>query len=360
MSLINQMLRDLEQRKPSSPVTPNKQPLKVQSPVNQPQIRHHQRWWLLAIVLGIGAFLWVQSTDHPPIQAPTPATQPVKQSQSLNTPVVAEIAAPAPSTQSVASETGAASKPTESTSTTPAPSFLSNPTTPDAHPAPISASIVKTETAASPKSTKNPVNTEIAAKPSNANTLRGTSQRAETLYRQASESASRMMRKATLREALELNPRHLPARNLLLETLMQEKSSLELKQFLDESLGLFPDNPGFITALAHWHIKQKNFAAATKTLEQINSYSNHDPQYLALLAASYQQQQNFSQALTIYQKLSHLQPDKAENWLGLAICADKLQQSNNAIQAYQQALGKNTLNGDVVDYIQQRLSALKR
>jgi hypothetical protein len=181
---------------------------------------------------------------------------------------------------------------------------------------------------------------------------------ADTLYRQADSSPSGTLRKELLRDALTLNPRHLAARKLLLQTLQQENASIELKQFLDESLELFPGNPGFTTALAHWQIKQKNADAAINTLESIDNRQNHDPQFLALKAAGYQQQQNYAQALPLYQELTHIQPDKAENWLGLAVCADNLQQPSRAIQAYQLALNKKTLNSDVVDYIRQRLSAL--
>jgi Flp pilus assembly protein TadD len=52
-------------------------------------------------------------------------------------------------------------------------------------------------------------------------------------------------------------------------------------------------------------------------------------------------------------------PEKAENWLGLALSEEKLGNSNLAREAYQQALNKNTLKESIVKYINQRLIELR-
>ena len=183
-------------------------------------------------------------------------------------------------------------------------------------------------------------------------------QRLQALYREAERSASQLMRKETLKEALALEPGNLHTRDLLLQTLLKTGPGNELEQFLRDSLMLFPNHLAFITSLAQLQMQHKAYAAASATLEGIDSNQTNEPAYLALLAASYQQQKNFHNAAPIYQRLTQIQPEKAENWLGLAICAENLQQRQTAIQAYRQALAKNTLNGEVVNYINQRLSAL--
>jgi tetratricopeptide (TPR) repeat protein len=139
---------------------------------------------------------------------------------------------------------------------------------------------------------------------------------------------------------------------------MKSRADVELDEFLDDSLALFPNNLLFIKTRAHLYVQQKNFAAAVNILERIDADTVDDSPFLALLAAGYQQLQHFPQAARIYQRLSQIQPDKAENWLGLAIAQDKLNQSQAAVQAYRQALDKKTLNAEVVSYIKQRLTAL--
>jgi len=162
-----------------------------------------------------------------------------------------------------------------------------------------------------------------------------------------------------LLDALKLEPTHLPARTLLLQTLLKYRASpAEIAAFVQESLALFPNDLLFVKTQAHLYVQQKNFAAAVSILERIDSNTVDDPAYLALLAAGYQQQQQFTQAAPLYRRLTELQADKAEYWLGLAMNQDKLNQIQAAAESYRQALDKSTLNAEVVSYIKQRLDAL--
>ncbi len=353
MSLINQMLRDLEQRNPSSSKSSAPQPLQVQKVALPNQSSNYgSRWWL-AIVFVCLALAGVQY--YPSAMLPTPlstVTTPTQPAALQIAPAIAEqtlpviptfppqpqlennLPAKTTLTQEASAPINALAAAPKHSPTLKAPASNPRKPAPNSQKPPPTSKIVSTDTASRSGLT------------------------ADTLYRQADSSPSKTLRKELLRDALTLNPQHLAARKLLLQTLQQENANIELKQFLDESLELFPGNPGFTTALAHWQIKQKHADAAINTLESIDTRQNHDPQFLALKAAGYQQQHNYAQALPLYQELAHIQPDKAENWLGLAVCADNLQQPAQAIQAYQLALNKKTLHSDVVDYIRQRLSAL--
>lgn len=347
MSLINQMLRDLEQRNPAGRTNPpSQQTLDIKPSQPPPRGGYRPTVWLAGILLtGIIWLYWrpqapapsepaasaAQAKPRPPVPAAVPALLPATP-QSAAVP-----AAPAVETEPALADPGTA------TAVLPAAEPL--PDAPD-QPTP-------TQTASKPSKTA----AAMPAKPSR-NQPAKPPQRAETLFRQAENSASRLMQQEYLREALQLDPRYLPARQKLLGILAREPASLELKHFLDESLALFPGNLKFITTLAHYHVRQKNFPAAIASLEQVDDYAVNDLHYLALLAAAYQQQQQFAKALPVYQKLVRLQPEKAENWLGLGICSDKLQQPAGAVRAYRQALDKNALDPQVVDYINQRLNAL--
>lgn len=178
----------------------------------------------------------------------------------------------------------------------------------------------------------------------------------QNLLQQAQGDMSLLMRKETLKEALVLAPHNLNIREQLLKTLLKTGNTAELESFLRECLILFPNHPVFLSSQAQLQLQRKDYAAASATLERIDS---SDPGYLRLLAGSYQQQKRHHDAAELYQRLTQLQPEKAENWLGLAISAESLQQRQMARQAYRQALDKNTLNDEVVDYIRQRLSVLE-
>lgn len=358
MSLINQMLRDLEQRSQQTPSIKPAQPLDIQTSPFQPRPTRSLGWLaigLLPIAAAVWLFWQLRETQPPTtVSAPHVITEPVaKTAIVMQPPVVATLAAKPAQPQALTSETVTAE-----------PAAAINIVKPQAdHTVEIptqslpSGNTQRATNATNDVSNKPATATPKIVKPS---AMGSPQQQAEKLFRQTGNNMSRLMLKESLQEVLELNPRHLAARQQLLRILVKERSNLELKQFLDESLDWFPDNLGFITTLAHYHLQQKNFADAIATLERVDSFRIDETHYLALLAASYQQQQQFAQALPVYQKLTQLQPEKAENWLGLGICADKLQQNQSALKAYQEALAKNTLNSAVVDYINQRLSALPR
>ncbi len=330
MSLINQMLRDLEQRNRPTP-TP-RQPLNIQ--LAQTPRKPTVAWLGLLVVLLVGAYAWRWQVQQPPL---------VDQHQPTVThinPPVAQGHPPATAIEPPSAPTATVATPIRRADTAqadaPPPSAVPL-VDPDARLVP--ALPAKHDTRSKSQPAPDPL------------------QRAENLYREAQNESSALMRSETLQEALTLNPRHLPARNLLLQSLLKS-NSLQLEAFLQESLQLFPNHLPFITGLAHRQIQRKDFIAASATLERVDSQGIDDADYLALLAGSYQQQQRFPSALALYQRLTESQPEKAEYWLGLGVCADHLQQRQTALTAYRQALAKNTLNDSVVDYIKQRLMGL--
>ncbi|OQW80009.1 MAG: hypothetical protein BVN35_01150 [Proteobacteria bacterium ST_bin11] len=336
MSLINQMLRDLEQR--NTPNTNSAPKLALRPAL---ATKEKRRWyWLIAFALTLPLhYVWRQTyspqTEQPALpaappqlSAPTPTQAPPTEPAKVAVPEVpmanTSLAQPPASTSEQVSQASAALEPEMPSSS------------------PVSAAI--------------PPSLEPAATPVKVQTP---AQQADALYRRAKTGKSASAVEALLRHALQLNPKHLGARTLLLQTLLKTQAGAEeLTDLVQESLQFFPDNLLFVKTQAHLYVQQKNFAAATNTLEQVDADAVDDVAYLSLLAAGYQQQQRFPQAERIYQRLTQFQAEKAEHWLGLAICRDKLSQTQAAAQAYQQALDKNTLNADIVDYIKQRLGAL--
>lgn len=372
MSLINQMLRDLEQRKPNQS-EPNR-PLSLQLPQSYKNSNNSNYLWiaLIAIAMGFIVYQNIKQPSLPPIRAEKPQQAEVQIDNDINLSLAptlastnhteAEIAAEQqPSPNAEASLSLTASNDNSSNST---PSAKPYSTT---QPAQKVVGVAQTSQASTtealikpPKPSQKPSGKISAQKAKNQTppTRRSAESNIQALYRQAQNSASLMMRKEILKDLLTIDPQNLSARNLLLQTLLKSNAQAELDMFLQESLQLFPNHLAFITSQAHRQIQRKQFSAAIATLERVDSSQIKEPIYLSLLAASYQQQQQYQQAVTIYQKLTIIQPDKAEHWLGLGLCEEHLHHNQTAIMAYQQALNKNTLNSPVVDYIKQRLISL--
>jgi len=350
MSLINQMLRDLEQRLPSDTAT-----LPQITPVVAEKTLSARRWpWgvaVLASLTGLGYVvvnIWMQ----------TPITQVLPALPATHTAVVAappvDVSAVPPETSSRSVVEPEQVKPIAS----PTPVPDRDASAPSQDPALVVEPLtkpVKTSTPklATPKKTKPaPVNVSpVPSSPSLAVQI-------ERLRQQADDAASLTMRKEIFKELLALAPHDLKTRDQLLAILLKTASVAEQESFLRDSLMLYPNHLAFVTSLARLQLQQKNAVAASATLERAEAAGSGDIAYVSLLAASYQQQKRFREAAPLYQTLTRLQPEKAEHWLGLGICADNLQQAQTAVQAYQRALEPQTLNGDVTLYIQQRLAAL--
>lgn len=328
MSLINQMLRDLEQRNSDQTLASGR--MDVQAP--PPQNTSRRYWpWLLPVMLLSVFYAWDSRHDQQP-----------EQQSAVPLPVSAQtLSAVAPTLQpQVTPEPAAAQAVTEAK-----PTAMPQPiATPVATVSPVPLEKQASKAAATPR--------PAPAAPRRASAAKN---QVQALLKQAQGNVSLLMRKETLKEALQLEPDNLAVRDLLLQTLLKSGSGSEVEGFLQESLRLFPNHLAFITSLAQLQIQRKEFAAATATLERVES---GEPAYLSLLAAGYQQQKRYLESAEIYQRLTQIQPDKAEYWLGLAIGSDNLHRRQDAVEAYRQALEKNTLNSDVVDYIKQRLSAL--
>jgi tetratricopeptide (TPR) repeat protein len=327
MSLINQMLRDLEQRNTAQTSVPGR----LDIPLAEPQTASRRYWpWLLVAMLLSIFYAWNSRRDQQ--LAPEPAVP------------VATAPPEAVHNQAVVA-------PKQQAQVTPEPAALPVPVAeakPTAVPQPI----------ATPPASLLPANKVVTPSRPTQTAPRRTStpkNQVQALLQQAQGNVSLLMRKETLKEALQLEPDNLRVRDLLLQTLLKSGSGSEVESFLQESLRLFPNHLAFITSLAQLQLQRKDFAAATATLERVES---SEPAYLSLLAAGYQQQKRYHNAAEIYQRLTQMQPDKAEYWLGLAISADNLHRRQDAVPAYRQALDKNTLNSEVVDYIKQRLSVL--
>jgi len=184
-------------------------------------------------------------------------------------------------------------------------------------------------------------------------------QKAEQYYLQAKKQQLNSDKQKNLELAIQLNPLQINARLLLTNTLLQQGLTNQSAALLDQSLELFPQNLRLITLRSQLFLQRKQAQDALSILHRIDEKHVQDETYLGLLAAAYQQNNDNSNSLKTYQKLLLINPQKAEHWLGLAIALEKQEHPQQALNAYQQALNKKTLKPVIVSYIKQRISILK-
>lgn len=352
MSLINQMLRDLESRNKTNNAQSTLQH-NIQATLSSTSKIPLLVWSLLAIIAASGTFGAYQYSQTLTKMPPVIVANTIKKDPAPIAPFEQVLAAPNAVTDTVASKTE--QKPPENIPpqpVQPAPAVQPNPPTPSIQPTPavqtapeIVAELPIKKIPVAPKPTPIKQTTAI--------------QQADFLYHQAENSAGDYSAIYKLEQALNIDPRHLKARLLLAKTLHNQGQTNKTAEFLDQSLVLFPDNLQFINTRAQLFLQQKNPDGALRTLQRIDLTNSANETYLSLLAATYQQQQSFANAANVYQKLITINPEKAENWLGFALAQEKLDNPKVAREAYQQALSKNTLKESIVNYIKQRLTELK-
>jgi len=352
MSLINQMLRDLESRNTANNAPPT---LQHNIQVTQPSKSKMPLllWSLLAIIATGGtysAYLYSKTLTK---------TNPV-----IVTDNVKKDPAPIVSYEKVLAAPNAVNSPEpkiepklpENISAQPIqPEPTAQPKQPTQPPAQSAPIVQAAEIVTEPPAIRIPVLPKQAAQIK----LTTAKQQADLLYHQAENNSLDYSAAYKLEQALQLDPRHLKARLLLAKTLHNQGQISKTAEFLDQSLILFPDNLQFINTRAQLYLQQKNPNGALKTLQRIDLSNNSNETYLSLLAATYQQLQFFADAAKVYQRLASINPEKAENWLGLALSEEKLGNPKLAREAYAQALSKNTLKESVTDYVKQRLTELR-
>jgi MSHA biogenesis protein MshN len=103
-------------------------------------------------------------------------------------------------------------------------------------------------------------------------------------------------------------------------------------------------------------IKLGRFTAALNTLKPLANLK--DEQYQVMLANTAQQAQQNKVAVDAYNMLIVMQPDQGRWQLGLAVLYDKNSQFNLASSAYKKALTKNDLSLSSENFIKQRIEVI--
>ncbi|MFU1505383.1 tetratricopeptide repeat protein [Aeromonas veronii] len=362
MSVINQMLKDLDQRQQGSDgatvyIAPARQ----------------QGWWMLLLtlicglalgILGWRTWIYWQQT-HPVVAASevvapdavapdvvTRAAAPVSQSE----PVEVAAALPLPSQDEMNDEAGEGE-------------FGDT-----ADGAPFDASSDVDESEPTDEELQPELYAELAAEqqavasaPRKPGVLK-----IETVELSAKELAALAERKATtamakgsLRDAqdnyydvLAHDPYNQGAREQLAGLLYGEGRLTEARQLLEEGIRLDPQQADFRLLLARLAISEGQQQQALGWLSgyQPDLASNMD--YYATWAGLTQELGQNADAAALYVKLLRQQPDQGRWWLGLGVAEDGQGHSQRALDAYRNALLHGNLGEASTNWLEQRIGQL--
>lgn len=163
----------------------------------------------------------------------------------------------------------------------------------------------------------------------------------------------------SLQDALELYPGHLPARELLVKIFRNSGKNGEAMFLLAEGLEIAPDYLAFKKSYARLLVDQGDYDAAINVLLKGGLPSvEEDPEAHVILASLYQRLGESFLAAQTYRNLLVAWPQTGAFWVGLGGALEGQNQPKSAVECYQKALQTKNLRKDLLAYAQKRLSVL--
>ncbi|WOH35899.1 tetratricopeptide repeat protein [Thalassotalea fonticola] len=159
-----------------------------------------------------------------------------------------------------------------------------------------------------------------------------------------------------LEEAIILQPYHVEARKELAALWFGRKTYQPAKNLLTQGVVLLPNNEDFRLMLARIYSTEGNNEKAFKVLNELAS--SNLLEYQLALASMASQSDHHSSAINAYNKLLVMRPQQSRWWLALAISYDSNEQYQPATSAYQKAIALGRLSSNSVQFAKQRLIEL--
>lgn len=156
------------------------------------------------------------------------------------------------------------------------------------------------------------------------------------------------------------NPLAHQSREMLAKLLLQQGEMIGAMEQADIGLGIQPDHYGYKK------VKARVLMAAGVPGEAADLLALHAPslagdsEYHELLAASRLASQKYAEALVSYQALSASAPVDARWWYGVAAAQDALGSSFEAVQSYERALQLGGLTPALRENSQQRIASIRQ
>jgi MSHA biogenesis protein MshN len=162
------------------------------------------------------------------------------------------------------------------------------------------------------------------------------------------------------RAALQYYPGHTGARQALFGVLLKAKNFAEAERVLHEALRLNARQPGFAMALARLQTERGDTGGAVETLQKSAPAAAGNADYLAFLGALLQRQERHAEAVDLYRAALAIAPAAGVWQMGLAISLQALERNGEAQDAYRLAKASNGLSSELQAFVDERLRQLQR
>ncbi len=158
--------------------------------------------------------------------------------------------------------------------------------------------------------------------------------------------------------ALRIDAGYDAARQALVALLLEGKRGGEAEQVLQEGLKNKPAHSGFAMLLARFQVERGDLDQAVVTLENTLPHVGQQAEYQAFYAALLQRKNRHQDAAEHYQAALKLTPNNGVWLMGYGISLQALARLADAKSAYQRALDSQTLTPELQAFVQQKLKGL--
>jgi MSHA biogenesis protein MshN len=186
-------------------------------------------------------------------------------------------------------------------------------------------------------------------------------QHIENEFHKANQAAQQGMTEEAIagyEGVLRLDPLHHEARMALVGVLLGAKRNADSERVLQDGLKRDSHAASLAMLLARLQVERDALPLALETLQKTLPYAEQQPEYHAFVAALLQRQNRHKEAVTHFQVALQLVPGNGIWLMGVGISLQALQRNEEARAAYQRALGSNSLSPQLQEFVQKRLKEL--
>lgn len=378
MSVINQMLVELERRRASG-AERDRIPDHVRALPDDTRVRSLLLTGIAAVLtatalFAVGVWWWMQRPAEPapsPVAAvvapPTPPQAETRPEEWIARRLTLDISQVPESRSEVPPpiETAAVVAPRDSVAPVPARA----PAPPVQKPADAAPVAALRTLPSKPPVAERPVAERTTAPPVPAATLppaeidkqvreQTPRQRAETEYARGTAALHQGQfaeARSAFENALQIDPRHHPARQALVGVLLDGRRQADAMRVLQEGLQLAPSQHGFAMTLARLQLDGGDLDVGVETLARSLEYPGASPDYAAFYAGLLQRQQKHVEAVTQFERALRQRGGVGVWLLGLGVSLEALGRNAEAQEAYRRAKASGNLSAELQAFADQRL-----
>ena len=358
MSLINDVLRNLEAKRPDELAAHNLQ-REIRSLPPAVQSRTGVRLLLVAgLGVAIGIAIWQWPAGVISLMPAAPAVLPVAPPVAVSEAPPTAVPSAAGLSQNLILAQELLSLPlAEEGSSSPPPAVLPDSLKPALSLANVPPAAVANEALPLPAAPP-PAPSAAPAKIEKSPVLATPRDRADVDWRrgEAALAAGRGEEgREALRAALRHDPGHLQVRQTLLRNLLEVRRLDEAIRVLQEGLELQPAQAGWAMSLARLQLEQSDVAAADGTLARSQAFAEANADYAGFQGHLKSRLGSHRQAVAHYQRAIALAPNDGRWWLGLGLALESDGRLPESREALRRALATGNLPGDLAAVAGQHL-----